>query len=88
MVDVPHMDHLWDGQKDCPDDKPIIWGKEEIPRSIPHCMLLRALWQSCHGVAVGQVLVVTEVWYIAHCWVSYGRYAPSGSPMGRSEGLS
>ena len=31
---------------------------------------------------------VTEVWHIAHFWVSYGRCAMPGSPMGQSEGLS
>ena len=31
---------------------------------------------------------VTEVWHIAHFWVSYGRYAMPGSPMGCSEGFS
>ena len=25
MVDVPHLDHLWDGQKDWFRDKQIIW---------------------------------------------------------------
>ena len=28
---------------------------------------------------------VTEVWHIAHFWVSYGRCAIPGSPMGWSE---
>ena len=31
---------------------------------------------------------LTEVWHIAHFWVSYGRCAMPGSPMGWSEGLS
>ena len=31
---------------------------------------------------------VTEVWHIAHFWVSYGRCAMPGLPMGWSEGLS
>ena len=31
---------------------------------------------------------VTEVWHIAHFWVSYGRCAMPGLPMGQSEGLS
>ena len=30
----------------------------------------------------------TEVWDITHFWVSYGRCAKPGSPMGWSEGLS
>ena len=32
--------------------------------------------------------VLTEVWHMAHFWVSYGRCTMPGSPMGRSEGLS
>ena len=31
---------------------------------------------------------VTEVWHIAHFWMSYGRCATHGLPMGCSEGLS
>ena len=31
---------------------------------------------------------LTEVWHIAHFWVSYGRCAMFGLPMGWSEGLS
>ena len=30
----------------------------------------------------------TEVWLIAHFWMSYGRPATHGLPMGCSEGLS
>ena len=30
---------------------------------------------------------VTEVWHMAHSWVSYGRCTMPGSPIGRSEGL-
>ena len=32
--------------------------------------------------------ILTEVWHMAHFWVSYGRCTMPGSPMGRSEGLS
>ena len=32
--------------------------------------------------------VITEVWHMAHFWVSYGRCTMPGSPMGRSEGSS
>ena len=32
--------------------------------------------------------LITEVWHIAHFWVSYGRCTMPGSPIGRSEGLS
>ena len=31
---------------------------------------------------------LTEVWHMAHFWVSYGRCTMPGSPMGRSEGSS
>ena len=31
---------------------------------------------------------VTEVWHMAHFWVSNGRCTMHGSPMGRSEGSS
>ena len=31
---------------------------------------------------------ITEVWHMAHFWVSYGRCTMPGSPMGRSEGSS
>ena len=30
---------------------------------------------------------LTEVWHMAHFWMSYGRCTMPGSPMGRSEGL-
>ena len=28
---------------------------------------------------------VTELWHMAHFWVSYGRYTMTGWPMGRSD---
>ena len=31
--------------------------------------------------------MLTEAWHIAYFWVSYGRCAMTGSPMGCSEGL-
>ena len=31
---------------------------------------------------------LTEVWHMAHFWVSYGRCTMPGSPMGRLVGLS
>ena len=34
------------------------------------------------------VRTLTEVWHMAHFWVSYGKCTMPGSPMGRSEGLS
>ena len=46
--------------------------------------------QKTHPVAKvwGKLKHVTEVWHMAHFWVSYGRCTMPGSPMGRSEGLS
>ena len=32
MVDVPRLDHLWDGQKDCPVNKQIIWNYDRNTR--------------------------------------------------------
>ena len=32
--------------------------------------------------------VLTEIWHMAHFWVSYGRCIIPGSPMGQSEELS
>ena len=46
-----------------------------------------ALRQWVHFQGVHNILV-TEVWHMAHFWVSYGRCTMPGSPMGRSEGWS
>ena len=48
----------------------------QSPRSMQWCIFLCV---SCW---------ITEVWHIAHFWVSYGRCAMPGSPIGRSEGFS
>ena len=49
------------------------------------------MWQSIllcsHGIHV-HLGLITEVWYMAHFWVSYGRCTMPGSPMGRSKGSS
>ena len=42
-----------------------------------------ALVKTNHGYAI---LIITEVCYFWHFWMSYGRCATSGSPKGRSEG--
>ena len=34
------------------------------------------------------LITLTDIWHMAHFWVSYGRCTIHGSPMGRSEGLS
>ena len=44
------------------------------------------LIQTNHGKV--NMLMLTEVWHMAHFWVSYGRCTIHGSPIGRSEGLS
>ena len=49
MADEPRLNHLWDGQKDCPDIGQIRWHMLEVPRNMPVCMLLGPLWQSCHA---------------------------------------
>ena len=49
MADVPCLDHLWDGRKECPDGGQIWWRKWEVPTNMPICMLLVPLWQSCHA---------------------------------------
>ena len=43
MVDVQRLDHLWDGQDDCPGDMQNIWSMREITGYIPLCMLLGPL---------------------------------------------
>ena len=48
MVDVPRLDHVWDGQKDCSVDKQIIWSMQKIPGNMPLCMPPGSLWQSFH----------------------------------------
>ena len=40
----------------------------------------KVVWRKLEGS-------ITEVWHMAHFWVSYGRCTMPGSPMGRSEGL-
>ena len=47
MVDLPRLDHLWDGQKDCPGDRKNIWSLREIPGNMPLHMPLGPLCQSC-----------------------------------------
>ena len=49
MADVPCLDHLWDSQKEGPDNGQIRWHKWEVPRIMPISMLLGPLWQSCHA---------------------------------------
>ena len=48
--------------------------------------------QEGHDVAMCDIpnafVQITEVWHIAHFWMSYGRCAIHGLPMGFSEGLS
>ena len=75
IVDVPHLDYLWDGRNDCPGDKQIIWGKREITRNMPHYMLLEALWQSCHAwitcMIVCRVVLVMMTDHVTHGTISH-----------------
>ena len=63
MADVPCLDHLWDGQKYCPDDGQIKWHRWQIPRIMPLFMFLELLQQSCHAWityrSICRVVVVT-----------------------------
>ena len=40
MVDVPHLDHLWDGQKDHHSNEKIIWCMRIRTTNMPNGMLL------------------------------------------------
>ena len=44
MVDVPCLDHLWDGRKDPLDVGQVRCSQQETPRKIHHCMLLGLSW--------------------------------------------
>ena len=74
MVDVPRLDNLWDGQKDCPSMKQIMWSMIEIPGNIPLCMPLGSLWQSCRAWityrSFCRVVVVTTD-HITHGTISH-----------------
>ena len=48
-------------------------------------IIIQVSTRTCH---IHHKRGVTEAQHIAHFWVSYGRYAMPGLPMGRSEGLS
>ena len=40
------------------------------------------------SLSISTLVVLTEVWHIAHFWVSYGRCAMTALPMGWSAGQS
>ena len=44
MVDVPCLDHLWDGRKDPLDVGQVGCSQQETPRKMHHCMLLGLSW--------------------------------------------
>ena len=44
MVDVPCLDHLWDGMKDPLDVRQVRCFQQETPRKMHHCMLLGLSW--------------------------------------------
>ena len=49
MVDVPRLDHLWDGQKEHHRNEKVICYMRPRTTGIPNSMLLQAPWQSCHA---------------------------------------
>ena len=59
---------------------------EELVRYI--LIFLKALYGLKSSGKRWAEVILTEVWYIAHFWVSYGRCAMPGSPMVQSEGQS
>ena len=84
-IDPQHIDFL--------DPNFDIYGMYTRERSIPcHPWLMYSNHLPCHHLHPCQLLkptsTITEVWHIAHFWVSYGRCAMTGLPMGWSEGLS
>ena len=89
MVDVPCLDYLWDGQKDCPGDGQIKRDKREITRNMPHCMLLGLLWQSCHvwitcRTICRVVLVMTDhitCGTISHVRLSHAQWTDMEKPI-------
>ena len=54
--------------------------------------MIQKMWILSCAVIVAweqeELTTLTEVWHIAHFWVSYGRCAMPGLCMGWSEGLS
>ena len=86
MADVPCLDHLWDGWKECPDDGQTRWHKWEVSRSMPICMLLGPLWQSCHAWITHRsvcrvVIVMTD--QVTHGTTSHVRLGcAQGTDMG------
>ena len=62
-----------------------------MPLRLPWIVVCQEIqtWRVSGSVVLPQVVwYVTEVWHMAHFWVSYGRCTMPGSPMGRSEGSS
>ena len=49
MVDVPHFNHLWDGQKDCPGDNQSIYGACE---KYQETCLFACLWDPYGSLAM------------------------------------
>ena len=53
-----------------------------------HSSVMAFPYEASLTTATTTMQQLTEVWHIAHFWVSYGRCAMPGLPMGWSEVLS
>ena len=73
------MDYLLDHTQ-----VPIIYTHTHTKLHISH-IIIHVSTRTCH---IRHKRGVTEVWHIAHFWVSYGRCTMPGLPMGWSEGQS
>ena len=75
MADVPCLDYLWDGQKDCPDDGRLGGTRRKNQGNMPICMLLGPLWQSCHAWTTYRsicTVVIARTDHITHETISHG----------------
>ena len=83
MFMAPFLQTCLDLGKNVPRDSPLTLN-EQLSTSV-----VERFWVKCMAQSTAvRNWVITEVWHMAHFWVSYGRCTMPGSPMGRSEGLS
>ena len=72
MVDVSFLDHLWEGQKDCPDIEQVWCLQQKTPRKMCHCMLQGLSWQSYHAWFT-HMTIHTTIYHITRGDVQYER---------------
>ena len=58
------------------------------PQQAPSAKEYQTMSNTLCGTHSEMAMASTEVWHMAHFWVSYGRCTMPGSPMGQSEGFS